>query len=410
MKSLSAKWYLGALSVSIVFAAYAQYLWQYNFQDLPLLKDQPPGISLLLIGFLSALIFWFFAPWNVNSNKRLLAFVALLVLTWIIVLITSLIHGDLFPHSVWTYAPILVLLTLKSPSLEQVRFAFVFTGWLLVFVLVLTRLLEVMGVIDIAFIDKGLIGFEQQNYWLPLGDSLGPEYRWPGPMGHNAMTGAIGAYLVVMGTALRKVSGLVFVLVGVLTLLLTGSRVSLVAAVTGLSIVLVLGNNKLSAKVSWRTRGLFVGAIAILAALAALIASPNLTGRTSYWPAFYDLWLESPWIGVGNTGKVLADPLISQTNAHNIFLDVLALYGVIPLLTMSVALVIVVLASLRAAKSEQVLPLAIVTLFLVVGLTQADHGWITPSEPWWLLVLAAFMAGAVNMRVVSVSEKISERP
>jgi len=395
MNLLSPKWYLGALSFTIIFAAYAQYLWQYNFQDLPLLKDQPPGISVQLIGFLSAVILWIFAPWNVNMSKRLLSFVSLLIMTWLVVLLTSILHGDIFPHSVWTYAPILILLVLKSPSLDQCRFAFVFTGWLLVVILTATRLFEMLGIIDIAPIGEFLVDYEPQHYWLPLSGSLGPEYWWPGPMGHNAMTGVMGAYLVVMGASLRKFSGLVFVVVGGLTLLLTSSRVSFVAAVIGLAIVLLLGNNGLSIKVQWQIRALIVGVIAIIAALAALIASPNLTGRTSYWPAFYDLWLESPWIGVGNSGKVLADPLISQTNAHNIFLDVLTMYGVIPLLTMSAALLLVFLASAKAARSNRILPLAVVTVFLVVGLTQSDHGWIVPSEPWWLLVLAAFMASQV---------------
>lgn len=409
MNSLSPKWYVGALSFTIVVAAYAQYLWQYNLQDLPLLKDQPPGISLQLIGFLSAVILWVFAPWNVNVNKRLLSFVALLLLTWLVVLITSIFHGDVFPHSVWTYAPILILLVLKSPSLEQCRFAFLFTGWLIVAVLVATRLLEVIGVIDIAYIDEGMISYEQENYWLPLSGSLGPDYRWPGPMGHNSMTGVMGAYLVVMGVGLRKFSGLVFVVVSFVTLLLTSSRVSFVAAVIGLAIVLMLGNNKIASKAPWRIRALFVGVISILAAAVALIASPNLTGRTNYWPAFYELWLESPWIGVGNSGKVLADPLISQTNAHNIFLDVLTLYGVIPLLTISAALVLVFIASARAARAKQILPLAIVTVFLVVGLTQSDHGWISPSEPWWLLVLAAFMASEVVNPVKSATSNAAER-
>jgi hypothetical protein len=77
---------------------------------------------------------------------------------------------------------------------------------------------------------------------------------------------------------------------------------------------------------------------------------------------------------------------------------------------MTAALALLLFICVRAAKAGHVLPLAIVTAFLVIGLTQADHGWIEPSEPWWLLVLAAFMASAVNIRAVSVSEKISERP
>ena len=108
-------------------------------------------------------------------------------------------------------------------------------------------------------------------------------------------------------------------------------------------------------------------------------------------------------------GQSAGGSVNQPTNAHNIFLDVLALYEVVPLLTMSAALVIVVLASVSAAKSEQILPLAIVTLLLVVGLTQADHRWITPSEPWWLLILAAFIASAVNNCAEQISEKLSER-
>ena len=410
MKSLSAKWYLSALSFVIVFAGYSQYLWQYNYQGLPLLKAQPPGVSLLLIGVASVFIFWLFTPWNISADRWLKIVVSLMLLTWAFVLVTSVVHEDLFTHGVWTYAPILLMLLLKSPTQDQTRFAIMLIGWLLVFVLVLTRLLEITGVIDIAFISQGMIDYEQQHYWLPFAGWLGPEYRWPGPMGHNAMTGAMGVYLLVIGVAIRRKTGMVFVIVGILTLLLTSSRVSFVAAAIGLGIVLLLGVKPMSRKVSWRVRGLTVGVIAAVAASFALIVSPNLTGRTSYWPAFIDLWMESPWIGVGKSGRALGDPTISDTNAHNIFLDTLALYGIVPLLTMTAALLLLVLMSVRAAKLGQVLPLAIVTVFLVVGLTQADHGWIEPSEPWWLLVLAAFMSSTANNRTELISEKTSERP
>jgi len=128
-----------------------------------------------------------------------------------------------------------------------------------------------MGVIDIVFIDKGLIGFEQQNYWLPLSGSLGPEGLPNGPQRYDRSYRGLPSR---NENYFKESPWISFVLAGVLTLLLTSSRVSLVAAVIGLAIVLVLGNNKLSVKVWWRIRGLFVGGIAFLAALAALIASP----------------------------------------------------------------------------------------------------------------------------------------
>jgi hypothetical protein len=72
------------------------------------------------------------------------------------------------------------------------------------------------------------------------------------------------------------------------------------------------------------------------------------------------------------------------------------MYGLIPLLTMSAASLAMFFLAYRAAKNGDIFPLAIVATFIVVGLTQADHGWTEPSEPWWLLVLAAFLAATVG--------------
>ncbi len=48
----------------------------------------------------------------------------------------------------------------------------------------------------------------------------------------------------------------------------------------------------------------------------------------------------------------------------------------------------------KSAQIGKITPLAITVVFLVAGLTQADHGWAEPSEPWWFLILAVFMASA----------------
>lgn len=391
-KQLSPLWFVNTISVTILFSAYAQYLWRYNFEDLPLFKGQPPGVSLMFVGLAVSIFLWLFAPWNVVKNKGIQLVISMLILTWLGVMLMSLIHGDAFTYAVWTYIPTILLLTFKAPSAKDLKTAIVVMGGLIAALIIATRLLEMLGILSVAPIGDYLIEFENENYWLPLSGSLGPDFRWPGPMGHNATTGVAGAYLLVVGTAIRGKSGIFFVITGALTLLLTSSRVSMVSAAVGIAIVVVLGDSRLTRKLPWRVRVTAVSLVAAGAAGLALIASPNLTGRTSYWPAFVDLWLESPWIGVGLSGKVVADASIAGTNAHNIFLDILTIYGVVPLLTMSLALIVISMLAYQSAKNGQVLPLAIVSTFLVVGLTQSDYGWSTPSAPWWLLLLAAFLA------------------
>jgi len=394
-RRLDSRYYLTAIAAAIVFSGFSQYLWQYNFPDWPLIKSQPPGVSVLLVGLGIAGILWLFTDWRIYRSRPLLWIIGFLAVTWALVVSTSIIHGDLFTHSVWVYVPILLMLLLKSPDLASVRFVLLATAWMIAGVIVSTRLLEIVGTLSMPPLGNDLVGFEQSNYWLPLSGSIGPAFRWPGPMGHNAMTGIAAMYLVVLGLALWKRISIVLIVVGVLTLLVTSSRVSMVATVIGVAVVLILGDTVLTRRISFNIRLAVVAVIGVLAVALALVASPNLTGRTSYWPAFVNLWESSPWIGVGVSGRELGDPLISQTNAHNIFLDILVLYGIAPLVSLTLALGGILYLAFKSAKIGQITPLAITVVFLVAGLTQADHGWAEPSEPWWFLILAVFMASAV---------------
>ncbi len=407
LKNLSSRWYVCALSAAIVLSGYGQYLWQYNFQDWPLIKAQPPGVSILLIGVAIAGFFWLFLQWNPTTDKLLKVVIGALFLTWFAVIAAAISHQELFTHSVWTYLPILAMLSLKVPRRQDLEFSIIFFSWLIVIILIFTRVMELTDNLSLPPLGE-MTEYERQNYWLPLSGNLGPDFRWPGPMGHNAMTGVAGAFLIVVGANFRRFSGLIFIIIGVLVLLLTNSRVSMVAAAIGFGIVLFLGPNKLASKFSWRSRVSLVTVVAAIAGGAALIVSPNLTGRNNYWPAFVDLWLQSPFTGVGKTGRAEGDPLISQTNAHNIFLDILALYGVIPLIALIAALIGMVLITYRAARIGDVLPFAIVVTFIVVGLTQSDHGWTEPSEPWWLLIMGVFLGSQVTRSITRNSHAFEE--
>jgi len=299
------------------------------------------------------------------------------------------VHGDSFTFQVWAYLAMLLMVWFKTPALDEVIGTIVVTGYTICALLVGTRVLEMTGAIPMASVSEGLVGFEKEHYWLPLSGWLGPEGRWPGPFGHNAKTGNIAAYLVVIGVALRTRSGVIFGIVGAVTLLLTSSRGSFVAAAIGVALVVLLGDYRWNRRLN---RGVLVVSllvVAIAAASLAVLASPNLTGRTTYWPAFLKLWQSSPLVGVGFTGKQAGDPIISGTNGHNLLIDVLAKYGILGLVPVVVALFAIAYICFRASTLRYVLPLGVVVTFLVIGLSESDYGWMEPSIPWLLLVLAA---------------------
>jgi hypothetical protein len=384
--------FLFTIVLAVVLSAYVQYLWQYGNSWIPVIKGQPPGVwvGLLLVG--AALAMWLVAPRRPTGNPWLVAFLGLLLGVWIIELLLSVMHGDAFNYGVWALPIAVMMLAVKTPTRKEAMRGILFFAWLVSGILVLTRLLEMLGVIAMAPVGDALVAYEKSNYWLPLSGWIGPEGRWPGPFFHNSQTGNVGAYLVVTGLALRRRSSVVFVLVGVVTLLITSSRGSMVAAVIGSAIVLFLGDFRWNARLP---RPLLVGAtmaVGGMAVFVAYLASPNLTGRDAYWGAFIDLWQISPWTGVGITGRMAMGPdSISGTNGHNLIIDALAHYGIFAALVILAILVIAIVIGVKAALTKTVLPLALISTYIVIGIAQSDYNWMTVSNPWLVLVLAVLL-------------------
>ena len=393
--------YLVALVVGVTVSSYAQYLWQYVWTEMPLIKAQTPGIYVGAIGVLVTFIVWLFAPSRRCLGLQPRLFVGVLGTLWLIVMLLAVTHDDAFNHLVWLYPVVLLMLALKWPTAHEALQALVVLGWMLTAILVLTRLLELLGWIPMATVSAGMIAYERDNYWLPLAGWLGPEGRWPGPMGHNANTGNIAAYLIVFAVALkRRYATPTFVTVGVLTLLLTMSRGSFVAALVGLGVVLMLGDFPWTRRFTWRQRTVGVSIVGVLTFTGALLVTPNLTGRTdAYWPMFLDLWRASPWVGVGETGIEAGPEFIHDSNGHNIVIDMLARYGLAATIPLVVALAVALWLAIRSAARAAIIPLGVVTVFLVIGITEADIAWNAISIPWLFLVLATVLAvGVVDAR------------
>lgn len=398
--------YLFALVLTVLLSALGQYLWQYVWTSIPLIKAQPPGVYLTGIGFSVTFVLWLLAPRRTASGFGGRLFLGALAALWLIVIGLSVHHGDLFTHAVWVYPILLGMLWLKWPDSDEARSAIILSAWVLALILLLARLLELVGIIPMATVSAGMTEYEREHYWLPLSGWLGPEGRWPGPMGHNANTGAIGAYLIVIGIALRRRYAYFFISVGILALLLTMSRGSIIATAAATIVVIALGDYSWNRRLNRTQLVAGVLGFGVLLLALAFAASPNLTGRTDgYWPMFLDLWRSSPWIGVGGTGIASGPEFIRDSNGHNVVIDMLARFGLVATLPLVVALGTSVILALRAAARRVVLPLGIVVTYLMINMTEADEGWAQFSTPWLLLVLATVMAAGIENPQSDASEQ-----
>jgi O-antigen ligase len=129
-----------------------------------------------------------------------------------------------------------------------------------------------------------------------------------------------------------------------------------------------------------------------------VVVGPNigLSGRTTIWPTYLDLWRGSPWTGVGDAGvgAALSDGRLPAWayHAHNSWLDLLARHGVVVLAFSAVAIVAAVMAALPDAIAGRAASLALLAVLLTASLTQPVVGWLVPTVPAVVLVLAVMFA------------------
>ncbi len=390
----SARPYLFTAITAIVFSKFLQYLWQYVWPEIPLIYGQAPGIYVKSILIVLAASFWLIYRGKRIQDPWLTAFLATLAVGWGVLMPIALVHNDGTTYDMLLYVPAVFALWLKPPTAEDLTAGFAVLGWLVVGVLVSTRAAEMLGLIPMVDVGPILLKFETENYWLPLAGVVGPEGRWPGPMGHNAMTGNAAAMLVILAATMRNKSRWVFGTIGVLTLLITASRGSQLGALVGVATIVVLGNTPLARRLN---RKLLIGLVAagtILAFAIVLIRNPNLTGRTTYWSIAFDAWQSSPVIGVGVSGFGDNSELsIAGTNAHNLIFDAVVKYGLAGAIFIMAVLGTAAWITYRSTRIQVLLPIGIFATYLTIGLAGADQGWLGVSLPWLWLVLTVMLAG-----------------
>lgn len=390
----SARPYFFTLIAAIVFSKFLQYLWQYVWPQIPVIYGQAPGVYVKAILIVTAVLLWLVYRGHRVRDPWLTAFLAILAIGWAVLMPIALVHNDGTTYDMFLYVPVLIALWLKPPSSAELISAFTFLGWLVVGVLVGTRAAEILGLIPMVDVGPYLVWFETRNYWLPLAGTIGPEGRWPGPMGHNAMTGNAAAMLVILAVVMKSKSRWIFGIMGTLTLLMTASRGSQLGALVGVAVVLVLGTNPLTRRVSRKVLLSVMAAATVLIFAAVLIRNPSLTGRTTYWSIALDAWQSSPLTGVGVSGFGGDSELaIAGTNAHNLIFDAIVKYGLAGAVFIIAVLVSSAWIAYRSTRIHVILPIGILAAYLTIGLAESDQGWLGVSLPWLWLVLAVLLAG-----------------
>lgn len=387
----SAAPYVSVLAVGVVLARFMQYLWPHSV----LFKGQAPAIFLNFAVFAVAGVLWLRLRNRQRAKGPLAWFLIAMSVAWVTHMFLTILHGDLFNHTAWLYAPILLMLFLKPPSAKEGWVALSSFAWALSLVLVLSRLLEIAGIMPIMYVEQWIIDLEKSSYWLPFSGYLGLDGRWPGPFGHNGHTAMMGALLVVIAVARLSKSSPVFFIVGVLTLLLTGGRASVGAAVVGIVVVVVFTRSGTMGKLPTWARISGGLAFVAIAAIAMFAGDAGSSGRQAIWPAFFDLWKTSIWTGVGTSGISVSGGLTERYgHAHNLYLDELTRYGLLSFICIFTALGIGLFIVIRSAMRGLPGPLAIVAAYVVMCLTEPRNDWIHPSVTGFLVILSVVIAGS----------------
>lgn len=327
-----------------------------------------------------------------------LAFICMLGAAWLVHLLLIFVHGDMYTHATWLYLPTLAMVALKTPTRDEAWGAIVVMAWAAALLLVISRLLEILGLVPMFYIpNTGATEWEKENYWLPLSGYFGLNGRWPGPFGFNDKTGFFSALIAIVAIQRWRPSSLLLGAIGLLGVMLTGGRGPYLALLTGIAALAVFSQYmSLLRKIPVSIRvGSVALAVAVLGSYFAFFTTAGVTGRNTIWRGFLELWLSSPWTGVGQTGIWETGGIVGAAmDAHSLYVQELTEYGLLGFATQYAAVGLGLGIALFAAIRGWSGPLAVLAAYSVAAVTSVLHdGWITHST-YTLVVLVAVLSAA----------------
>lgn len=119
----------------------------------------------------------------------------------------------------------------------------------------------------------------------------------------------------------------------------------------------------------------------------------GLTGRTEMWAFFLSLFAERPLLGYGfDMSRFYAANYVSDGlgSAHNSYITLLFDFGIVGF---SIYFMLVVLALIGALRSRTLLPLAFISIYLLIGLTESRPLNVGNPSGIFFAIFIPYLAG-----------------
>jgi O-antigen ligase len=363
----------------------------------------PNGVQgvapVFMVVVAAGVIMWVRAPSSAPAPRVVAAALICWLVIWLVWVGEGVLRGDA-PAVNAVMVPVALLLVLgKPPTGAAALRAGDALGLAVVLGAVLALVLEVTGVVPSWYRDApvGMADYDRATYWLPLADLLGLDGRWAGPFDNPNLAGPAGALLLVYGVGRRGWVRWLFSVTGVAMLLLTSSRTSLIAAAAGVAVLAATWWLRHPGRLprSWRVALLALPPVLLI--VTVVRANPGLTGRTTVWPTMVELWQQSPWVGIGQTGfdaAIEAGTLPPWAHhAHNVWFDSLVRLGVVGAILVTALAVIALLATaLPLARGGSPAGVALIATLAVGSLTDTNLHWPYLTVPAAFLLVALLIA------------------
>ena len=389
----SASIYLSLALIGSLAGLWCGYFWP----EAPLIKGQALSVVIPLLFFPATAFAWVCLRGRNTIDGLTRLFLIFMMISWLLNIALTIYHHDLFSHLAWIVPVFLVMIYVKPPTASE---GFTSLRWFasaIAAMLTITLLLEVVGIIQEKWQSPSLNSFNESHYFVPINRFLGIDGRWPGPFGDYNTTALFGSLLIVLALVTWRRGSWIFVVIGAITLLITDGRSALGAGIVGIAVFAVFSPAGRLGTIPRNVRAWACGVALALSAAYIFFRNTGLTGRQDFWPAFLNLWHQSPFIGVGTSGIATSGGITQEWgHAHNQYIDVLTRYGIIGLLPTIATLMVAIALSLAAAQRGVPGPLAIICTYVIAGVGDTRNDWVHPSPLVLLIVVTGVTAGIVS--------------
>jgi hypothetical protein len=383
--------YLCVAAAAVLIGRFFTYLVRGDVT----VKGQPLVIVVTYVGFAIAGILWLLYRGERTRSPLLATFLCGMALVWLLHMVLMYVHDDAYNYMAFLFPVFMLLLLLKTPSADEAWTGLVAFAWVLAAILLGSWVLEISGLMEPLPLPESITAFQQDQYWLPLDGFMGVDGRWTGPFGHNTRAGLGAAFVLIIAVSRWRWSSIPLALIGAFMLLITAVRASMLSVFAALVVLVIFSRRGLLAKVPMWARFSALGVAVVGGAVFLLGAKAGLTGRQSIWPAFVDMFPQSPWTGIGASGIAQGPHIVVISgDAHNIFLDELVRNGVLGFVTQFAVIGLGIFIAFLAAARGFAPAAAILAAYLIAAQTDVQNDWIHLSYLLFVVVVTVVAAGS----------------